>query len=324
MNTIDDLLEQVNQRIEQYQWGNTPPALYDPIRYIMALGGKRLRPLLVLLSYKLFRSDIQRAIDPSLAVEFFHNFTLVHDDIMDDAPLRRGQETIHKKWNHNQAILSGDVIQILSYQFLLACDKDVLPDVLRHYNKTAIEVCEGQQMDIEFENMEQVSEAQYIEMIRLKTAVLLGFSLELGGFIAGQPAEITRKLYDFGSNVGIGFQIKDDLLDVYADKEKFGKQTGGDIIANKKTFLLIKALEHGNAAQQRALYTWLRKETFDPVEKVSAVKAIYDEIGIRELTINRMNDYFKRAFDGLSQIQAQPEARQDLVDFTNYLINREK
>src|SRR5690606_8928008 len=229
---IQDIQRDLENHIQQLDFGSQPKELYEPIAYLMGLGGKRIRPLLTLLAYTLYREDYQKILTPAVAVEVFHNFTLMHDDIMDDAPLRRGKASVHEKWNRNTAILSGDVMLVMVYDMLLEIPSPKLGLCLKYFNRTAAEVCEGQQFDMNFESKENVSEAEYLEMIRLKTAVLLGFSLFFGAILAEADFEDAKKLYDFGVNIGIGFQLKDDLLDVYADKSKFGKQVGGDIVSN--------------------------------------------------------------------------------------------
>lgn len=318
------LVEKINGALAETTYGEHPEELYEPIRYMMALGGKRLRPLLTLLGYSLWQEDAGPAIKPSLAVEVFHNFTLMHDDIMDQAPLRRGQATVHKKWNGNTAILSGDVMLIKAYDLLLASPPQLLTIILRKFNRCAAEVCEGQQLDMNFESRQQVSQEEYLHMIKLKTAVLLGYSLELGAILAGAPEAASEQLYRFGVNMGLGFQLQDDLLDVYADKEKFGKQVGGDILSNKKTFLLINALERAEGEAAARLNNWLEQQQYNPEEKVRAVTAIYDQLGIRQLTEAKMDEYFNAAFEGLSQLQV-PEERKDLLrSFTHQLILREK
>lgn len=316
-------IDAIQTELQRTQYGQHPPELYDPIRYIMSLGGKRMRPLLTLMSTYLFTDDWQCAVRPALGVEVFHNFTLMHDDIMDRAPLRRGQPTVHEKWNDNIAILSGDVMLVNAYDLLLNVDADKLKPVLARFSRTAAEVCEGQQMDMNFETRWDVTEAEYIEMIRLKTSVLLGYSLELGGLIAGADAETNRHLYESGVNIGIGFQLKDDLLDVYGDPAKFGKQVGGDIIANKKTFLLIEALEKATGSVRDELTDWLNRTEFDKAEKVSAVTAIYDQLDIRQITRSRISEYFKRGFANLEQVTAEPARKAVLSSFAHQLVERE-
>lgn len=298
--------------------GSSPKSLYDPIRYIMRLGGKRLRPKLVLLAYSLYRDDSERIMKYAAAVEAFHNFTLMHDDIMDNAPLRRGKPTVHEKYNSNTAILSGDVMLVKVYEMFLSLPNGQLRDVLGLFNKTAAEVCEGQQMDMDFERLKKVSEKQYLEMIRLKTAVLLGFSLELGAILAEAPEEDRKALNDFGVNIGVGFQLMDDLLDVYADQKKFGKTVGGDIVSNKKTYLLIKALEHGKSG----LNKWLSAKKFDKKKKVAAVKEIYDSLGIQQLTQKKADKYFEEGYRCLERIN-NPK-KDSIIAFAKSLAERQK
>ncbi|QMW02565.1 polyprenyl synthetase family protein [Spirosoma foliorum] len=316
-------VDALQQELQSIQYGQDPPELYDPIRYIMNLGGKRMRPLLTLMSTYLFTDDWQKAVRPALGVEVFHNFTLMHDDIMDQAPLRRGHPTVHEKWDGNTAILSGDVMLVNAYQLLLSIEADKLKPALERFSRTAAEVCEGQQMDMNFETRWDVTEAEYVDMIRLKTSVLLGYALELGGLIAGADTETTRHLYEGGMNIGVGFQLKDDLLDVYGDPIKFGKQVGGDIIANKKTFLLIEALQQAKGEVRDELTNWLTLTTFDKAEKVQAVTAIYDQLGIRQKTETRINEYFARGFANFDQINADPDRKNLLIQFTRQLVERE-
>jgi len=313
----------IQQQLQLTEYGQYPPELYDPIRYIMSLSGKRMRPLLTLMAAYLFTDDWRKAIQPALGVEVFHNFSLMHDDIMDQAPLRRGQPTVHEKWNQNIAILSGDVMLVNAYELLLAVDADKLKPVISRFSRTAAEVCEGQQLDMNFETRWDVTEDEYIQMIRLKTSVLLGYSLELGGLIAGADAETTRHLYEGGVNIGIGFQLKDDLLDVYGDPAKFGKQVGGDILANKKTFLLIEALQQAQGPVRDDLTNWLQKPVTDKGEKVQAVTAIYEQLGIRQITESRISEYFARGFANFDQITADPARKAFLIQFVRQLAERE-
>jgi len=316
-------LEALHQEIQQTEYGHRPDELYDPIRYIMNIGGKRMRPLLTLMATYLFTDDWQKALKPAIAVEVFHNFTLMHDDIMDQAPLRRGQPTVHEKWNNNIAILSGDVMLVNAYQLLLNVDTPQIKQVLARFSRTAAEVCEGQQLDMNFETRWDVTEEQYIDMIRLKTSVLLGLALELGGLIADADSTATDLLYEAGVNIGLGFQLNDDLLDVYGDPAKFGKQVGGDIIANKKTFLLITALQLATGSVKEELTDWIGRETFDKGEKIEAVTAIYDQLGVRQLTEQRINDYYTRGFASFEQLAVDPVRKALLLEFTEQLIGRE-
>lgn len=313
----------LEQEIKKQKYGKQPVSLYEPIRYLMALGGKRLRPMLTLLSYSLYKKDVKQITPYAIAVEAFHNFTLMHDDIMDKAPLRRGSPTVHEKWNINTAILSGDVMLVNVYNMFLGIDDRLLKDVLRAFNQCASAVCEGQQWDMEFERQQNVTEAQYLKMIKLKTAALLGFSLELGAMLAGASAKDCMSLREFGNNVGIGFQLKDDLLDAYADSKKFGKQVGGDIIANKKTFLLIKSLELAQKKHKEALEYWITVKKFNKTEKVKAVKEIYDALMIPGLTEKKINSYFKKGFSKLDNLDCSADAKAQLINFTELLIGRE-
>jgi len=321
--SIPQLLASIESAINHLQLGQQPAQLYDPIRYIMNLGGKRLRPLLTLLSYSLFKEQYQPAVKPAVAVEFFHNFTLMHDDIMDEAPLRRGKDTVHQKWNKNVAILSGDVMVIQVYNLLLDLEDRHLKPVLEVFNQCAIQVCEGQQIDMMFEDNDEVSESDYLEMISLKTATLLGFCMELGGILADVKRDTKNNLKDFGIKLGIGFQLKDDLLDIFGDQGKFGKQVGGDIISNKKTFLLIKALELAQNQSYEELKEWLGLREFDNKQKVEAVTKIYNQLNIKDITEQKMNNYFKEAFDSLNQVEVPSEKKSMLISFTEKLMHRE-
>lgn len=319
---VEEYRKLIEAEIKKQQFGSDPNSLYEPIRYIMALGGKRLRPLLALLAYSLYKNEAKAIVPYAVTIEAFHNFTLLHDDIMDNAPLRRGKKTVHEKWNVNTAILSGDVMLVKVYEMFLGLDEKKLKAVLKIFSRCAAEVCEGQQWDMEFETKRKVSEEQYIEMIRLKTAVLLGFSLELGALLADAPTEDQKLLRDFGVNIGIGFQLKDDLLDVYADKKKFGKQVGGDIIANKKTFLLIKALEMARGPKKKELEKWLASKKFDKRKKVNSVTAIYDDLGIPKVTEAKMNQFFDQGFSCLNHLSVNKRAN-PLIEFARNLIDRE-
>lgn len=320
---LTQFVQALNEEFSQQTYGERPEELYEPIRYLMSLGGKRLRPLMTLMATALFTDDWQKAIKPASAVEVFHNFTLMHDDIMDKAPLRRGKVTVHEKWNENIAILSGDVMLVQAYELLMFVDDDKFKKALKRFNRTAAEVCEGQQLDMNFENRENVSEEEYLEMIKLKTSVLLGFALELGGIIGGASDKSCHLLYEIGLNVGLGFQLKDDLLDVYGDPEKFGKQVGGDIISNKKTFMLIEALEKAEGETAVELNKWLSLKEFDSTEKVKAVTAIYDTLGIRQVAENKINAYFDKAFEALNILKVDEERKAVLRSFAETLIDRE-
>lgn len=313
----------IEQEIKKLRYGKQPASLYEPIRYLMSLGGKRLRPMLTLFSYNLFRKDVGSIVPCAVAVEAFHNFTLMHDDIMDKAPLRRGHPTVHKKWNISTAILSGDVMLIKVYEMFNHLDAHKFKEVVTAFNQCATEVCEGQQWDMEFEALDRVTEKQYLNMIRLKTAVLLGFSLELGGIMADASDQDRKLLKEFGTNIGIGFQLKDDLLDAYGDPKKFGKQVGGDIIANKKTYLLIKALEKAKNRQKTDLQHWISAKKFDKRKKVEAVKAIYDSLNIQSLAERKIDQYFQKGLNDLKEVNVMDDCKRLLIGFTESLIRRE-
>lgn len=323
MMQIKSLQNQINEALVKREYGSHPPELYEPIRYFINLGGKRLRPILCLLSHQMFKDDYLEAFEAALGIELFHNFTLLHDDIMDEAPMRRGRQTVHEKWNNHIAILSGDTLFVKSYQSIAAVSPKILPSVLSAFNRTALEVCEGQQIDMNFESRDDVTVDEYLEMIRLKTAVLLGFSLELGALIAGADDDRIDQLRSIGVNAGIGFQLKDDLLDVFGEQQKVGKQLGGDIISNKKTFLLLKALEMANDDQKQALEHWLKLEEFDENEKVNAVKGIFTELEVDKLTGKLVNNYFDRSLKLLKSLTIAEEKKQALIEFLTSLMQRE-
>lgn len=313
----------IEQEVKKNKFGKQPTSLYEPIRYLMGLGGKRMRPLLTLLAYSLYKDNAKEIVPYAVAVEAFHNFSLMHDDIMDNAPLRRGNKTVHEKWNVNTAILSGDVMLVKVYDMFLSLESEKLKSVLKAFNQCATEVCEGQQWDMEFETMNIVHENQYLEMIRQKTAVLLGFSLELGAILADAPQADQKALREFGINIGIGFQLKDDLLDAYADPKKFGKQVGGDIIANKKTYLLIKALENAKGKQRKELTDLLEAKKFNKLAKVKAVKSIYNSLSIPALTEKKVNHYFDKGFKNLESLRCNLDSKAALKKFAEDLIGRQ-
>ncbi len=322
MNELAALSETFEQVLEELELPKEPQLLYEPVSYTINNGGKRMRPLLVLLGCKIFSEDISQALHPSVAIEMFHNFTLVHDDIMDRAPLRRGKPSVYQKWNDNVAILSGDAMMVKSYQSLVQTRKEVLAEVLDIFNLTALEVCEGQQHDMDFEERDDVSISEYLEMIRLKTAVLLAASLKLGAVIGGASEENAQKLYDFGLNAGIAFQLQDDILDVYGETAKVGKQKGGDIIANKQTYLLIKAKELASEKQASELNSWLNGSISDS-EKVEAVTAFYQELNVRDLAEAEMWKYFNRGLESLKQVQGNEDWKNILEQFATKLMHRE-
>lgn len=320
---VESYINLIEKELRSYDFGKQPDQLYEPIRYILALGGKRLRPVLALMSCELFDKDFTKALYPALGIEVFHNFTLIHDDIMDNAPLRRGKATVHSKWDDNTAILSGDVMLIKAYELMAKTEPTYLKKIVENFNRCATEVCEGQQYDMNFETIAAVTEQEYINMIRLKTAVLLAFALETGAILGGASEANSKLLYEFGINIGIGFQLKDDLLDVFGEAHKFGKQVGGDIISNKKTYLLIKTLELASGSQLKELKSWIDKSEFDPLEKVKAVKSIYNELEIKKISEEKMNHYFDRGLSLFKSIQVGDDRKTVLRKLTTDLIDRE-
>jgi geranylgeranyl diphosphate synthase type II len=323
MHTIPQLQGLITDALAVKKYGDNPVELYEPIEYIMSLGGKRLRPCLLLMACDLFGGDVKQAIQPALAIEVFHNFTLMHDDIMDKAPLRRGKQTVHEKWNANIAILAGDVMMVEANKLIMQVDNAILRPVLDVFNETAVGVCEGQQIDMNFETLDVVHVDEYINMIRLKTAVLLGGTLKIGSIIGGANTTDASLLYNFGVQLGIAFQLQDDILDVYGDPEKFGKQVGGDILSNKKTYLLIKALETAEGETLDQLNNWLAATIYDPTEKVAAVKAIYNQLSIREQAEAEMNRYAEMAMSNFEQINLPEERKSILKEFADALLVRE-
>jgi geranylgeranyl diphosphate synthase type II len=311
----------LENEINQLDFPKTPSNLYDPLRYFMQLGGKRMRPMLTLLGAELFGLQKEAVINAALSVEVFHNFTLIHDDIMDEAPLRRAKETVHTKWNQNIAILSGDVLFVKAYQLLAKQDPKHLAELLHVFNRTAQEVCEGQQMDMDFESRSDVRIEEYVEMIRLKTSVLLGCALELGAIVAEANADDRQHLYDFGQHLGIAFQIQDDILDLYADPEKFGKQVGGDVISNKKTLLNLKAKELANSAQ-RELLSQLETEQ-DLILKVSKTRDLFSDIGARDACEVEMKKHYDFAMNSLKQINVADQNKLSLIALADFLMQRD-
>ncbi len=323
MFTIKELQNKIDLTLSAQKFEGNPPLLYEPIKYTLSQGGKRLRPLLTLLACDMFEGNIEEAVYPAIGLEIFHNFTLLHDDIMDKAPIRRGKETVYKKWNTNIAILSGDTMFALAYEFMLNTDNKVIPQILPVLNQTAREVCEGQQFDMDFETQANVSIADYIEMIRLKTAVLLGGSLKIGALIGGATPENADYLYNFGINIGLAFQLKDDLLDVFSDVEKFGKMTGGDILTNKKTFLYLKAYELAKNEDLQNLNYYFNLAESDGTQKINGVKSVYNALNIEQLTIDKMKNYYDLALLEFNKIKISEDKKRNLLDFAKLLMDRE-
>lgn len=303
---------------------NEPQTLFEPMQYILSLGGKRLRPLFTLMATNLFSDDIKQSISPAVAIEVFHNFSLLHDDLMDRSDMRRGQLTVHRKWNDNVAILSGDAMLIEAYKQIAKVPQAVLPEILELFSTTALEVCQGQQFDMDFESRMDVTESEYIEMIRLKTAVLLACALKIGAIIAKAPIQDIDLLYQFGINIGLAFQLKDDLLDVYGDSKTFGKKIGGDILCNKKTFLLIKALKNAKGKQKKELERWITATDFDPELKIKEVTNIYNELNLKQISESFIEKYYLAALDCLSGIDVVDERKKMLLSLSENLMYREK
>ena len=323
MRDIQELQVLIQKAVEKMDFPPYPAKLYEPISYILDLGGKRMRPALLLMACDLFEGDVEKAMAPALAIEVFHNFTLMHDDIMDKAPLRRGKTTVHERWNANTAILSGDVMLIEGYKLIMQVDDHLLRTILTIFNQTAVGVCEGQQLDMEFEVRDDVNIIEYIEMIRLKTAVVLGGALKIGALVGGADRKDADLLLQFGENLGLAFQLQDDILDVYGDPEKFGKQVGGDILSNKKTYLLIKALELANDVHKAELNNWLAAINYDAAEKVNAVTAIYNAVSVRQHAETEMHQYANKAFKALDELALPIEKKEYLRNFADSLMVRE-
>lgn len=326
MQAYTSLFQILNKAVEEQQTSlniSSPKEMYEPMSYIIGLGGKRVRPLLTLVGCDIFDADPHNAIHAALAVELFHNFSLIHDDILDNAPLRRGNTTVHEKWNHNIALLSGDGMMVKAFEVLGKSNANHVAELLHVFSKTSIEVCEGQQYDMNFETQENVSVDQYIHMITYKTAVLLGCSLQMGAICANASISNQKHLYEFGKHVGIAFQILDDVLDVYADDEKFGKQVGGDIISNKKTFMLLDAFELANEEQTKELNHLLYSKKNSTSEKVKQVTALYNTLGVKELAIKEANKHTDIALKHLEELKANDLKKQHLKEFALHLLNRE-
>ena len=322
MKTADELLTQVNAFLDALPYERTPKSLYEPIRYVLSMGGKRIRPVLMLLGYNLYKEDTDKILMNAIALETYHNYTLLHDDLMDQADLRRGHETVHKKWDSNTAILSGDSMLVLAYERMAQCDSRHLADVLRLFTTTALEIGEGQQYDMEFETRDDVREEEYIEMIRLKTSVLLACALKIGAILADAPAEDADSLYKFGEQIGLAFQLQDDYLDVYGDSKVFGKKIGGDITSNKKTFMLINAFSHADEAQRQELEKWVNAKSFDREEKIAAVTRLYNEIGIDKMAQAKIAYYFEQSKKYLAAVQVPAERKEELQKYAQRMMKR--
>ena len=324
MYTSNELLTIVNEYLNNLPYNRKPSSLYEPIKYVLDLGGKRIRPILMMLSYNLYKENPKTILSSACALETYHNYTLLHDDLMDEAPLRRGQQTVHTKWNNNQAILSGDSMLVLAYERLAQVDTKHLQAVLNLFTETALQIGEGQQYDMEFEHRNDVTVDEYIEMIRLKTSVLLACATKMGALLADASAEDAENLYKFGEQIGLAFQLQDDYLDVYGDSKVFGKKIGGDITSNKKTYMLITAFNQANAEQRAELEKWINKSDFDTEEKIAAVTRLYNEIGVDKLAKEKMGFYYEQGKKFLDAVKLPNERKEALAAYAAEMMKRQR
>jgi geranylgeranyl diphosphate synthase type II len=336
MFTQSELLSKINHALEALTFNGEPKGMYDPIRYVLSMGGKRIRPILMLLTYNLYKDDVDSIMSNALALETYHNFTLLHDDVMDNADLRRGNPTVHKKWNENTAILSGDAMLILSYRLMTeyrASDSESTPlgssamnqnvaRALKTFTEATLGVCEGQQFDMDFETRNNVKEEEYLEMIRLKTSLLLASAAKIGAELAGASEEDAQNLYEYGEKMGLAFQLQDDLLDVYGDPAVFGKKIGGDILCNKKTFMLIHAKSISNAEQESELNFWISEKDFVPEEKINAVRSIYDALDMQTICRKKIEELFALSLDALDKVNVSTEKKECLREYAHQLMGR--
>lgn len=322
MLTANEILEKINSYLDNLPYTREPQSLYEPVKYALSMGGKRIRPSLMLMAYNMFKDDPESILPTACAIETYHNYTLLHDDLMDNAAMRRGMPTVHVKWDANTAILSGDSMLVLAFQRMMQCAPDKLKPVLDLFTETSLEIGEGQQYDMDFESRTDVTEDEYIEMIRLKTSVLLACSLKLGAIQAGAPAADADNLYKFGELMGLAFQLQDDYLDVYGDPAVFGKAIGGDILCNKKTYMLINAYNRAGDDMRGELTRWVTAEEFDTAEKIAAVTAIYDKVGIKELAEQKINYYFDQSRKYLAAVNVPDERKAVLAGYTDKMMKR--
>ena len=323
MLKAEEILTKVNTFLDNIPYDRKPQSLYEPIKYVLSMGGKRIRPVLMLLAYNLFKDDPESILMPACALETYHNYTLLHDDLMDNADLRRGHQTVHRRWDANTAILSGDSMLVLAYQRMAQCSADKVQEVLSLFTETALEIGEGQQYDMDFEHRNDVREEEYIEMIRLKTSVLLACATKIGAILADASAQDADNIYRFGEQMGLAFQLQDDFLDVYGDTKVFGKAIGGDIVSNKKTYMLINAFNRADAAQRAELERWIEATDFDAKEKIAAVTRIYNEIGIDRLAMEKIKFYFNESKKYLDAVNVAPERKAELAKYTAEMMKRQ-
>ena len=322
MHTTEDFLNEINAILENHPYNRQPESLYNPVRYVLEQGGKRIRPILMMLAYELYKDHPEDIILPAVGLETYHNYTLLHDDLMDNADMRRGNQTVHKKWDANTAILSGDSMLVLAYRCMQQVSDNKLRPVLETFTETALQVGEGQQYDMDFEKRNDVSEEEYIEMIRLKTSVLLACALKMGALLADAPKEDTVNLYKFGEQMGLAFQLQDDYLDVYGDPKVFGKAVGGDITSNKKTYMLINAFNRANAHQREELLRWTTAREFDKQEKILAVTQLYNEMNIGRLAQEKIACFFEQSRGYLDAVQVPEQRKAHLREFAGRMMKR--
>ena len=324
MKTANEILQLINRYIDEMPYNRQPASLYEPIRYVLSLGGKRIRPTLMMLAYNLYQEDPEKILPQACALETYHNFTLLHDDLMDKADVRRGHPTVHVKWDANTAILSGDTMLLMAFKLMMQCPQEYLHAVLDVFTETTLEIDEGQQYDMTFETRDDVREEEYIEMIRLKTSVLLACALKIGAILGGASASDAENLYKFGEQIGLAFQLQDDFLDVYGDPKVFGKAIGGDILCNKKTFMLINAFNKADEAQRKELEKWVNAVNPDTQQKIAAVTTLYNNIGVNRLAEERIRYYFDESRKYFAAVQVPEESKQELKAYTDKMMKRNK
>ena len=322
MLTDNLILDKINAYIDALPFDRKPQSLYEPIRYVLSIGGKRIRPTLALLAYNLFKNDPESILASACGLETYHNYTLLHDDLMDNAALRRGKPTVHKRWDANTAILSGDSMLVLAYQLVAKCNAQKLKPVMELFTETALEIGEGQQYDMDFEHRNDVTEDEYIEMIRLKTSVLLACAVKMGAILADAPAKDADLLYKFGEQIGLAFQLQDDFLDVYGDSEVFGKAIGGDIVSNKKTYMLINAFNKANDEQRKELQQWVNQQHGDPQKKITAITKLYNDMQIDKMAERRIEHYFECGKRYLDEVNVPAERKVNLINYALKMMNR--
>ena len=324
MKTANEILQLINRYIDEMPYNRQPASLYEPIRYILSLGGKRIRPTLMMLAYNLYQEDPESILPQACGLETYHNFTLLHDDLMDHADMRRGHPTVHVKWDANTAILSGDTMLLMAFKLMMQCPQEHMDAVLDVFTETTLEIGEGQQYDMTFETRDDVREEEYIEMIRLKTSVLLACALKIGAILGGASASDAENLYKFGEQIGLAFQLQDDFLDVYGDPKVFGKAIGGDILCNKKTFMLINAFNKADEAQRKELEKWVNAVNPDPQQKIAAVTTLYNNIGVNRLAEERIRYYFDESRKYFAAVQVPEESKQELKAYADKMMRRNK